>query len=61
MPLMANENPQTGTELKEPISENEQQQPEASSSFQMMKAKLFKVVSYFSGDMKVFGEWMKGY
>ncbi|XP_048834698.1 urea transporter 2 isoform X1 [Brienomyrus brachyistius] len=60
MPLMRNESPQTKTEPKEPISENKQQLPEAPSSFQMMKAKLFKVVSYFSGDMKVFGEWMKG-
>ncbi|XP_035246266.1 urea transporter 2-like isoform X3 [Anguilla anguilla] len=35
------------------------QQSEVPSTAQRAKLGLFRVISYFSGDMKIFGEWMK--
>ncbi|KAL4630052.1 urea transporter 2-like isoform X1 [Arapaima gigas] len=38
----------------------EPQKPDTRTAFQKTKTKVFKLVSYISGDMSVFGEWMKG-
>ncbi|XP_064152825.1 urea transporter 2 [Anguilla rostrata] len=44
---------------KQSVQQNEHQQPEGSCGLEKTK-KLFRWVSYFSGDMEVFGQWMKG-
>ena len=61
-PLMANPLPATITDPKkqQPSEKNEQHPTEGSVPLQSIKSKIFKGVSYVSGDMRVFGEWMKG-
>lgn len=61
-PLMANPVPDTTTDPKKQHSseKNEQHPADSSASLQSIKAKIFKGVSYFAGDMRVYGEWMKG-
>ncbi|XP_012684003.2 urea transporter 2 isoform X2 [Clupea harengus] len=59
---MANPLPATITDPKkqQPSEKNEQRPTEGSVPLQSIKSKIFKGVSYVSGDMRVFGEWMKG-
>ncbi|KAJ8380416.1 hypothetical protein SKAU_G00011940 [Synaphobranchus kaupii] len=45
---------------KQPVEKNEHQHSEGPCGLEKTKKRLFRLVSYFSGDMKVFGEWMKG-
>ncbi|KAG5280988.1 hypothetical protein AALO_G00066220 [Alosa alosa] len=61
-PLMANPVTETTTDpKKQPSSEKNDQHPaESAPCLQSIKAKIFKGVSYFAGDMRVYGEWMKG-
>ncbi|KAL2092097.1 hypothetical protein ACEWY4_011895 [Coilia grayii] len=61
-PLMANPVTETTAEPKKqlPAEQNEPHPVDSPVSLQAIKAKVFKGVSYFSGDMRVFGEWMKG-
>ncbi|MBN3301130.1 UT2 protein, partial [Amia calva] len=63
-PLMANPLPeiteQNGTDQKKPKLEKEGgKETDLRSTALQAKARLFRVVSYISGDMKVYGEWMK--
>nr|XP_006626841.2 PREDICTED: urea transporter 2-like [Lepisosteus oculatus] len=62
-PLMANPLPETteknADQTKQQQEDKTQKQAAVTSILQKAKA-LFKPVSYISGDMKVFGEWMKG-
>ncbi|XP_036384647.1 urea transporter 2-like [Megalops cyprinoides] len=57
-PLMANPIPETSPYPKA-LEKTEHQQAEVPSTFQRAKAVIFRMVSYLSGDMEVFGEWMK--
>lgn len=61
-PLMANPVPETTTDPKKQCSleKNEQLPADSSRSMQSIRAKILKGVSYFAGDMRVYGEWMKG-
>ncbi|XP_061117253.1 urea transporter 2-like [Conger conger] len=45
---------------KQQVEKDERPRPEGCCGLQKAKKRLFRWVSYFSGDMKVFGEWMKG-
>ncbi|KAG9328645.1 hypothetical protein JZ751_011632, partial [Albula glossodonta] len=58
---MANPGPETSSEQQKKRGQErtEQQLAEAPSKAQKAKSALFRVISYFSGDMQVFGEWMK--
>ncbi|XP_066568098.1 urea transporter 2 isoform X2 [Amia ocellicauda] len=51
---------QNGTDQKKPKLEKEGgKETDLRSTALQAKARLFRVVSYISGDMKVYGEWMK--
>lgn len=48
--------------MADPVPESTEQmeQEKQPSSHQKIKAKLIHWISYIAGDMKAFGEWMKG-
>ncbi|XP_063051189.1 urea transporter 2 isoform X2 [Engraulis encrasicolus] len=50
----------TSDPKKQPVAGEKNEAHSPPVCLQTVKAKLFKGVSYFSGDMKVYGEWMKG-
>ncbi|KAJ8285499.1 hypothetical protein GJAV_G00027490 [Gymnothorax javanicus] len=58
--LMESPVPETAADPKmQSVNTNEKQPPAGSCCLEKAKKRLFKMVSYFSGDMKIFGEWMK--
>ncbi|XP_064164533.1 urea transporter 2-like isoform X1 [Anguilla rostrata] len=58
--LVMNTNPEMSANPKKQDEENiGHQQSEVPSTAQRAKLGLFRVIPYFSGDMKIFGEWMK--
>ncbi|KAJ8396580.1 hypothetical protein AAFF_G00016460 [Aldrovandia affinis] len=58
-PFMANLMPQTTVHPKKQTQESTDQLQAEDPCRQKAKCTLFRMMSYFSGDMKVFGEWMK--
>ncbi|KAF7687339.1 hypothetical protein HF521_014567 [Silurus meridionalis] len=58
---MANTVLQTAVQKSSHLQQNEQQHSQSeSSNYQKIRIKLSRFVSYFSGDMAPYGEWMKG-
>lgn len=59
--MMASPAAESDAESKiQPVEKNERQHLQGCCELEKAKKRLFRWVSYFSGDMKVFGEWMKG-
>ncbi|XP_061118136.1 urea transporter 2-like [Conger conger] len=59
-PLAKNQSPEMSANPKKQGQEKlDRQRSEVPSAGQRAKRGLLRVISYFSGDMKIFGEWMK--